>query len=422
VNLNGTERLFLLLVLVVVGGGGLLALNAAGVPVPFLTTPSPSVDRDPRDGLPPPTPDLAEEERLAELDAAGPAWDAELLPEADWLADRAEEDGHLEGDDVARGDGANDADSKKVRDPLVDQMKAGLDPEDPGQIMAFLIGTFTPNGTKLGEEDLDLLLKALTEQKDFGLRNLVMAHLERIGGETVTQGLLAFLQNDKDPASLTRAMNALKRQNDEAAVVGLVEFMADTKNGRLRDAAYRNILGTKNAAATEPLIDALGAMGADDTHFVRYAVSALSQIGGARGAEVVVSYAFSSDPTERGVGVRLLTNLRSPEAVPALSEALGTSRDAHLSVQVMRSLGQIGHESAIPSVSRVALYEESPGLRHVAMRSLAQIGSASAIPTLQQIVQTEENKGIQRAAERTITSIEKTEAKRAARAAQKAAR
>ncbi len=418
--MNWPERLFLGAVLLVAGAGILLALRAVGVPVPILAEHSPEAQpvsvRDDRSlELPPAAPPEEEPGLLEELGAGSP-WAGGPLGGAggDPAAGAASAAPGAGPGDAEGGGAPEEAGGKKAgRDPLVDRLLAKVDLSDPGQVMAFLIATFTPRGTKLGEEDVDLLLKVLAEQKQFGLRNLLMAHLERIGGEKVTEGILAFLATDPDPASAARALHTLGVQKDERAVEGLVGFLAETKNRRLREAAFRNLLGTRNPAATGPLLDVLDR--AQDPGLKRYALAALSQLGGEQGAEAVLRYATSPDPLERSLGQRSLRDLRSPAAVPVLTDALARGVDPPTTWQVIRALGRIRDVRAVEPLGRLALEETNRGLRIEAIKGLGQIGRAEAVPTLRSIAESDKNPAVRRMAERAIQAIRRQEARRLSR-------
>jgi HEAT repeat protein len=412
--MNLLERLFLCGGLLAVGAVGVIVLLALGVDVPFLSaryTPAADTAEEiaVEDGLPPPEFPADEEEPglLDELRSPdGAAWSG---PGGT-------------GGAPAIDDGGEEVLPAKViealgRDPLVDRLKAGVDVTDTGQVLAFLMATFTENGTKLGEEDLEFLFKALGEQEDFGLRNLLFAHLERIGTGAVTEGVLAFLAAEKNPAAIGRALTTLKEQGDEAAVRGLVSFLAETKNRKLQDLAFKNLLGTKSEAAVEPLMSVLA--NSEDRSARQYALAALSQIGGAAGAEAVIRYAGSSDPFERSIGTKSLRDLQNREAVPVLADSLDRTTDVALRTNVVRTLGRLCDPRAVPSVSQVALYGENRVIRTEALKSLAQIGSTSALPALRAIAETDENAGMRRTAERTIAVIEKQAAREQARPQQR---
>ncbi len=401
--MNLLEKLFLICGLLAAGAVGVIALLAVGVEIPILSEQA-GVARDPADemadgiGMPPPQfPEDEEDEPglLAELSSVdGAAWGGPGGAVAG-LDDASAEEAPLN-DQVIAALG---------RDPLVDKMKAGLDVKDTGQVLAFLMATFTAKGTKLGEEDIEFLFTALGEQEDFGLRNLLFAHLQRIGGDTVTEGVLAFLGDEKNPAAIGRALSVLKAQGDEKAVEGLVNYLGSTKNRKLQDMAFKNLLGTKSDAAVDPLLSVL--RNTKNKRTRQYALAALTQLGGATGAEAVLSYAASSDPFERGIGTKSLRDLRNREAVPVLADSLGRSSDTVLRTNVVRTLGRIKDPRAVHSVSQVALYGENRSIRTEAIKSLAQIGSADALPALKTIVETDQNAGIRRNAARTISYIER---------------
>jgi HEAT repeat protein len=361
--------------------------------------------------LPPPDlPGDDEEGLLAELSGEdGARWfrDQDARHAAPETTERVDPAGSIEGSAAVAAEGASIG-----RDPIVDTLKAGLDLSDTGQVLAFLMATFTADGTKLGPEDLETLFAALEQQEDFGLRNLLFAHLERIGGDDVTDGVLAFLGSSKDAAAMKRALSVLRKQGDDNAVTGLVSFLAETKNAQLKEVALKNLLLTGNGSATDPLLRVLGST--TDRRTKQFALAAISQLGGAQGAETVLQYAASSDGFERGIGWKSLKDIRSKEAVPVLAESLSRSSDPRLRTQVLRTLGQIKDDRAVGSISQVALYEGNRSVRMEAIKSLAIIGSADAIPALRTIQETEQNAAIRRSASRTISYLEKVEARRAA--------
>jgi len=424
--MNLLERLILWGGLLAVGAVGLVVLVSLGVNIPFLPAFAPpgslTVDEEPGGyGLPPP--DFPEDEEepslLAEL--SSPIGDPWAISKGSARADA----GHEAFAAASRESETAPALNEKViaalgRDPLVDQLKAGVDVTDAGQVLAFLMATFTAKGTKLGEEDLEFLLGALAEQEDYGLRNLLFAHLERIAGDGVTEGVLAFLAEEKNPASIGRALSVLRSQGDQAAVEGLVEFLATSKNRKLQDMAFKNLLGTKSDAAVDPLLEVL--RNTENKRTKQFALAALTQLGGAIGAEAVLGYAGSSDPFERKIGLGSLRDLKSPDAVPVLADGLGRSSDTGLRISVVRTLGRIRDPRAVDSVSHVALYGENRGIRMEAMKSLARIGSVDALPALNTIAETDANLSMVRSAQRTISYLEKVHAREAARAARQRTR
>jgi HEAT repeat protein len=419
---NWNERAFLLLVLLVGAGVVLLSLSAFGVPIPYL---SGSGDTDIgdlawEDDLPPPLqpPDEEEGGLLAELDGGRdgdmrPLDAPDVLPASGVTGAPGSDvaSGSADGSEAATPDG--DPEKPATRDPAIDRLKASVDVKDNAELLGFLIGMMTEKGTKLSEEDLEFLLDALAKNEDYGVRNLLFTHLERIGGEGVTEGVLAFLEKEKNPAAVRLALGALRSQNDSAAVNGLVDFMEKTKNGRLREAAFKNLLATKNGSATVALLDILDH--AENPSLKRYALAAVSQLGGAEGADAVLRYASSSDPLERGLGLKSLRDIKSPGAVPALTEAATRGTDNVLRTQSLRALARIRDASSIPAVSRIAAEDSNPGLRNEAVRTLASIGRADALPALRQIAQADRSAAVRRNAERAIVRIESVEARRAAK-------
>jgi HEAT repeat protein len=422
--MNLLERAFLAAVFLVAGAVILVALGALGVvQVPFVSDSSPeeapSGTLDDAYALPPPPPDEPEDGLLAELgglDGDVPGLPPTPPPEA--LAGPDAPPGEVEGADtagdesLASADGAVEAaeDPGKRRDPLIDRLKARTDVKDAGQLWAFLMGASTPRGTKLGEEDVAFLLEALGAQKDYGLRNLVLAHLERIGGEQVTAGVLRFIADEKNPHAVARALETLRRQNDPASIERLVRVLAETESGRLRDVAFKNLLGTRNEGATDSLLSVLH--GTRDPKVKSYALAALSQLGGAAGTSAVLAYAGSADGFERSLGLKSLRDIKSPAAVPVLNDALSTQRSPFVRQQVLRTLGRLRDPRSIPQVNHVALYGESRQLRGEAIRTLAVIGRSTAVPTLQSIVQNDQDRSIRRSAQRAITVIERAEERR----------
>lgn len=415
--MNWTERTFLALVLLVGAGVILVTLGALGVPVPFLADRA-NERADESDGaredVPPPVLRPEEDEGLlAELEG-GPGGRMRGL-EAPGVAPSVERAAAADSAGAPRGEteAGEVAAGEKTRDPLVDQLKAKVDPKDPGQVLGFLMAMTTPKGTKLSEEDLEFLFAALGEHEDYGVRNLLLMHLERVGGEQVTQGVLKFLEDEKNPAAIQRALATLRVQNDDAAVNGLVAYMENAKNRRLREAAFQNLLRTRNGSATDALLDLLDHT--QDRSLKRYALAAASQLGGEAGAQAVLGFAGSSDPFERSIGMKGLKDIRSAEAVPALTAAASGGSDNYLRSQAMRALGRIRDPGAIDGVSLVAASDPNRGLRNEAIRTLGSIGYADALPTLREIAGNDSSAYLRRSAEKAIVSIERQEARRAAR-------
>jgi len=421
---NWTERTFLGLVLLVGAGVILVTLSAVGVHIPYLSAARTEIGSEETmwDDVPAPLvpPEEQESGLLAEL-RDGPGFRGIGAPGA-VAGSTPAGIGDLPGAAGATAPGAGDegaeddaSGARKPRDPLIDKLKATIDAKDPGALIAFLAAMTTPKGTKLSEEDLEYLFAALGEHEDFGLRNLLLMHLERIGGDGVTKGVLAFLAEEKNPAAIQRALATLGAQNDDASVAGLVAYMESAKNRRLREAAFQNLLRTKNASATDALLDILDH--SQDRGLTRYALAAASQLGGQAGAEAVLRFASSSDPYERSIGLKSLRDVRSRDAVPALSQAVAGGSNTYVRQQAMRALARIRDPRSIATVSTVAANDPNRGLRHEAIRTLGSIGRSEAIPTLQSIAANDTNASIRRNAEKAITSIQKQEERRARRAA-----
>lgn len=414
------ERLFIGGVLLLAGAVLVVVLGTLGVEIPFVAgglgggrSAEPSAFRR----EPPPLPDEAaaaeEDGLLAELRAREFAgvdpgiggWPAMPSGPGD-AAGRAGDAGA----DPSRANPAREASAASAgRDPLVDALKAKTDLADPAQLMAFLIGTFTVNGTKLGPEDLDFLFEALAVQEDWGVRNLLLSHLERIGGKGVTNGVLAFLATENDPAAVVRALRTLRELNDPAAVAGLVEALAGSSNRKVRDAAFHHLLEAGNPAATKPLLAALGR--SSDPVLERYALAALSQIGGAEGVETVLDYALSGDPARQALGLKSLRDVKDPAAVPALSDALARAGPPAVRGQVIRTLGRTRSPEAVAPLARAATADPDRRIRLEAIRGLVQVGSPDAIPALGSIVAGGDRVEAS-AAERAIQAIERQSARR----------
>lgn len=415
--MNWRERLILGVVLLAGGAVVVAALHVIGVPLPLLrdrASPSFSEDADDEDPGPPPAPprdEPDEEGLLAEIGRESSPPPSRRSRPADGRPVPAGADAPEGEVDGAKEDSSGIADHESAgvgRDPLVDRLKAGVDPKDPGQLGAFLIATFTPRGTKLGPEDLPFLLEALAGTKDWGVRNLLLTHLERIG-TAATDGITAFLATNPDRAAAARAIQSLGTIADDAATAALVRILGESEDRRLRDQAFRDLLRTKNGSGTDALLRTLD--DARDPALKRYALAALSQLGGAAGAEAVLRYAQSSDPGERALGRKSLHDLRSPEAVPALADTLSRSNDRALRTDLLRTLGRLKDARAVNTVGRVLLSDPDRGLRLEAIRALAQIGGADAKPALATAASGDANATVRRAAERALAMLDRSSAR-----------
>jgi HEAT repeat protein len=416
--MNWLERFVFLGIVVAAGVVTLIALSATGVVhLPFLPSRS-TADFD--DGspdarpLPPPLPD-EEGGLLAEIRREGHAGSGggDREPASPPGAASPQDPDRPPGGDATPGtpvEGADPSAGGRTRDPIVDQLKKTVDLADPGQLLAFLIATFTPRGTKLGPEDLQLLLDGLSAQTDFGVRNLLFSHLERLGGEEAIRGILGFIGQEQNPQAVARGLQALGVMADDAAVLGLVDFLGDTPNPRLRDVAFQSLLASRSGAGTDDLIALLSSTA--DPAVRRYSLAALSQLGGERGASAVLSFAASSDPAERAIGLKSLRDLSNPAAVPALSDALARGGAPDYRTEVIRALGRTRQPSAVTPILRSATSDPSPALRLEAIRVVAGIGGSDAVPTLSSIAAQDQHPGVRKAAERAILLIERREAAR----------
>lgn len=408
--MNWPERLLLGVVLLAGIAVVVAALHVIGVPLPLLperAPPSFGSDGDAEDAGPPPAPPSDEpddEGLLAELHRDSEASSTPPFPASSASpgpVGEAEEEADEAGDPNRIPEGAS---AGLGRDPLVDRWKAEVDPKDPGQLGAFLIATFTARGTKLGEDDLPFLLQALAETKDWGVRNLLLTHLERIGG-AATEGIADFLATNPDRAGATRALQSLGTIGDDRATATLVRVLGETDDRRLREQAFRDLLRTKNGSGTDALLRTLE--DARDPAIERYALAALSQLGGASGAQAVLRYARSSDPAERALGRKSLRDLRSPEAVPALTDTLVRSGDRGLRTDVLRTLGRLKDTRATEAVGRVLLTDPDRGLRLEAVKTLVSIGGTEGKPALAAAATADANAAVRRAAERALTWIDR---------------
>ena len=178
--MNSTERIFLGLVLLVGLGVILFTLGALGVPIPFLSDGraehTETADEVWEDVPPPLLPPEEDEGLLAELEN-GPGGRFRGLGDPGMVRDGGTPDRDV--GPAAGPEGVPEGENKDGagRDPLIDQLKAKVDPKDAGQLLGFLMAMTTPKGTKLSEEDIEFLFAALGEHDDFGVKNLLLMHM-----------------------------------------------------------------------------------------------------------------------------------------------------------------------------------------------------------------------------------------------------
>jgi HEAT repeat protein len=305
-----------------------------------------------------------------------------------------------DGDDTPRPPGAPNPGGKHL-----DALREVLETEDPEKLRMFLVSTMSVRGTELGEAEAALLLGALGETRHAGLQGAIMLHLERIGGESVTEGLVGFLQERRPAPVVARSLQALAHINSPASISALVEAMASPKLGRNRRAAAEALARTRNPVAVAPLTATLGS---SDRATRQYAVSTLARIGTTDAYEAVLDLARGGDAPDRSLARRLIEKSGARrDAFPVVSSALARERDPALRVSLARTLGRSRNADATRPLLDAARRDQAPQVRAEAVMALGRVAGRAAYADVQQIAQEDPHKGVQRAAQRTLKQIER---------------
>jgi len=285
----------------------------------------------------------------------------------------------------------------------VDLLKEVLDSGDPEKLRMFLVSTMSARGSELGEAEAVLLLEAIGEEKNPGLQNAMIMHLERVGGEGVTQGLIEFLDSKQRSGVASRTLQALGRIGGPFAMPALVDALGNPTLGRARRTAADVLGRSKDPGVVGPLATTLGAA---DRGTRQLAAATLVRVGTPEGYQAVVDYAASGDAGDRAFGRRLIErSTRGPAAVPVMGAALGRESDAALRVSLARSLGRSKSPEASRYLIQAAANDGKAQVRIEAINALARLGATSSYAEVERISQEDPNKAVKKAAKRALNRL-----------------
>jgi HEAT repeat protein len=276
---------------------------------------------------------------------------------------------------------------------------------DPEKLRLFLVSTMSARGTELGEAEAALLLGAMGETKNFGLRSAMLMHLERIGGDGITVGLVDFLRENPNTAIAARTLASLGRIDSPPAVAALVDVLASPDFGRNRRAAAEALARMRDPMAIAPLAATLNAA---DRATRQLAAATLSRIGTQAGYAAVLDLARTGDAADRALGRRLLEkSSRGTDAVAVLGPALARESDATLRVSLARTLGRARSAGASDYLIQAARSDRKPQVRAEALTSLARLGDRSAYADIEMIARDDPHPAVQKAARRALKKLAK---------------
>jgi HEAT repeat protein len=233
-------------------------------------------------------------------------------------------------------------------------------------------------------------LKNALLDKDPNVRREAAHALGKIGPHAkVAIPALIVALNDQEQPVVMAAAHALSRLGEEA-VPALAALVKDPRRGR-----WAVVILSEVGPAAAPAVGALRAALADaDDDFARDVIVTLGRIGPAASDAVpeLIKIVEDKDHKLREPAAFALGNIRSPEAVPALEDAIQDDSDkgSKLPLVAAGALVLIDDPKggdhlgvALPKLM-VALNDKSDSIRRDAAAALRQIGppAASATPVL----------------------------------------
>ncbi len=263
-------------------------------------------------------------------------------------------------------------------------------------------------------------LLGLLQSDDAGLMLDAIVVLGRIGDQQAVPSLVTRLSH---VSHVIRAQvaEALALIGDPSSVPHLIHLLKDP-DSTVRANAASGFVRLVDSQAFRPLLNALQD---EDAYVRRYAASALGELGDTKAipellkllqgwdllvamdapfieaiVETVGKLGDSSAATgllpllgSKHEGVILKTvlalkKLRSPTAIPALTELLHAPQPA-LRRRVVETLGHAGDDSLVPVLGQVLCQDASREVRATAARSLGELKSRDACPFLEEALREE---------------------------------
>ncbi len=237
-----------------------------------------------------------------------------------------------------------------------------------------------PDLRDLGRGDLDVLTGQMVDYLSLLLRGAGRARLVQVAEET---GLVDRSLEDLNSWGRRRkaqAAQGLGYFGGSRAVAPLTELLRD-RDETLRATAARALgrIGTPEAA------EALARTLDDPSETTRLRMADNLERLGPIAIEPLLSTLEGGVPQARVLAVRVLGNLRTAEARPALREAMldeGPLPDVR--AQAALALGKIADPDDVPALVMAAEDEAWP-VRAQAANALGMVGDASRIPTLRRL-------------------------------------
>jgi HEAT repeat protein len=274
---------------------------------------------------------------------------------------------------------------------------------DPDKLRLFLVSTMTGRGTELGEAEAAVLLRTLGEIDHPGLQGAILMHLERVGGDGITEGLVDFLASKPSRGVVARTFESLSRIRSPAAISALIGAMADPDLGRSRRDAAEALARTRSDLAVAPLAAALGE---SDRGTRQLAATTLARIGGPDSYRALLDHAMRGDAGDRAYARRLIErSTRGPATVSVFGPSLATSRDPALRITVARTLGRSRDPRAERPLLRSARSDAEPRVRAEAVLALGRLGSRTSAADVEVIAEQDTSTLVRRAAKRALRQL-----------------
>jgi HEAT repeat protein len=169
------------------------------------------------------------------------------------------------------------------------------------------------------------------------------------------------------------AAHALGQIKDKASAKGLLVALHDPAYG-VRDQAAWALRELHDPAIADGLYAELAREDADVPHVAWL----IKQLAGERAVPELANLLKHDNATVRGRALRLLVDLKTRKAVPALIEALGDP-DLKLRTMAVRALAGVRDERSIEPLKALAAKEPDPALREMAKETVRRLTMHPAI-------------------------------------------
>ena len=259
----------------------------------------------------------------------------------------------------------------------------------------------------VAKHDVKGLIKALSYEKDAGVRVSAASALGRLADAQAFEPLLALL-GEPDAGLCQAAIGALGQIGDARALqplVAMLRYPDGTPRGNAERAFHRQVLdaaGRRTVAALEeqdwhvrreaiwslrkigdaravaPLIAAIG----DETPRVRLAaVETLGGMGDARAVEPLIAALEDGDHEVRAAAANALAQIDDAAAVEPLVAALAASKSSVRGAAV-KALARHAGDARVVQPLIAALGDPDEHVRRVAAAALGEIGDAGVVQPL----------------------------------------